>query len=181
MLGIAALLMFSLYRRYRSHVGPQLVKPRRMVLRVVLFGVFGLVFAASPMSLQARLVMVAGLAAGAALGWLSLRHTRFETRAARHYYIPNIYIGMAVSALFVLRIVWRMAVIYPQIQQQQQAGGPLAALASQKTPATMALLGLVIGYYALYYIGVLIHSNRAVAAAQPGLPAQAEGEAGKIA
>ncbi|MDR3417666.1 MAG: hypothetical protein P4L83_15925 [Nevskia sp.] len=32
----AALLLYRLYRRYRSHIGPQRVQPRRMSLRVAL-------------------------------------------------------------------------------------------------------------------------------------------------
>jgi hypothetical protein len=161
-LPFAALILFSLYRRYRSHVGPQRIKPRRMLLRPVLLGALGVYILATSTGPQAWLAMAAGLAAGAGLALLSLRHTRFETREARHYYIPNIYIGLAVSALFVLRIVWRLLVIYPQIESGSSS--PLAALSAAKSLPTLALLGLVIGYYVLYYIGVLMLSRRAVAA-----------------
>lgn len=176
LLPIIALVLFSLYRRYRSHVGPQLVTPRRMMLRVVLFGVAAVFILAAPMSLQLRLEMAAGMAAGAALGLLSLHHTRFETREAKHYYIPNIYIGLAVSALFMVRIAYRFMVLYPQMQQaggvaaMAGAGGPLAAFGGSKSALTLILLGVVIGYYTLYYAGVMMLSRRAVAA-QPAVGA----------
>jgi len=179
LLPIVALVLFSLYRRYRSHIGPQLIRPRRMMLRVALFGVIGVVILLQPLGLDSRLALAAGLAAGAALGLLSLYHTRFETREAQHYYIPNIYIGLAVSALFVLRLGWRMMVVYPQMQQggaaqaAPGASGPMASLSGAQNLPTLALLGVVIGYYALYYIGVLMLSRRAVAA-QPAAPAQAD-------
>ncbi|MDR3417665.1 MAG: hypothetical protein P4L83_15920 [Nevskia sp.] len=107
---------------------------------------------------------------------LSLRHTRFETREAQRYYIPNLYIGLAVSALFVARIAYRFAVIYPKLNQAGASQDPravLASLGSAQTLPTLALLGVVLGYYASYYGGVLLLSRRLVAVAVP--PAVAGG------
>ena len=166
LLPFAALILYSLYRRYRSHVGPQEVKPRRMSLRVLLLGGLAVFLLVTPLGLSPHLELLGGIAAGLALGLLSLHHTRFETRATKHYYIPNIYIGLAVSALFMVRIVYRFAVQYPQMQ----AGGaalptlspadPLAMLGGSHNFLTLLLLGTVIGYYALYYAGVLLLSRR---------------------
>ncbi len=170
LLPFAALILYSLYRRYRSHVGPQEVKPLRMSLRVLLLGGLAVFLLVTPLGLSPHLELLGGIAAGLALGLLSLNHTRFETRAGKHYYIPNIYIGLAVSALFMVRIVYRFAVQYPQMQ----AGGaalptlnpadPLAMLGGSHNFLTLLLLGTVIGYYALYYAGVLMLSRRVMAA-----------------
>jgi hypothetical protein len=170
LLPIAALLLYSLYRRYRRHVGPQEVTPLRMGLRVLLLCALAVFILALPRSTQLHLGLIAGIVTGAALGLFSLRHTRFETRGAKHYYIPNIYIGLAVSALFALRLIYRFAVLYPQMQQAgggfhlPNPGDPLAAMGGSKSLLTLAMLGVVIGYYASYYAGVLLQSRRAVAA-----------------
>lgn len=178
----AALVLYSLYRRYRRHVGPQEVTPRRMGLRVVLLCGVTVFMLTLPLGLHGHLGLLAGVAAGAALGLLSLSHTRFETRGTKHYYIPNIYIGLAVSALFMVRIVYRFMVLYPQIQQggsvfpMPNPADPLAAMGGSKSLLTLVLLGVVVGYYALYYAGVLMRSRRIVAA-QPQSAVETDGSA----
>jgi hypothetical protein len=184
LLPFAALMLFGMYRRYRSHVGPQEVMPRRMLLRVLLLSGFGIYLLSLLPDLNADLAMSAGLAAGAGLGWLSLSHTRFETRQERHYYIPNIYIGLALSSLLALRIVWRFLSFSQGSVPGAMGGGalggppanPLAMLGGPKSLLTVVPLGVVIGYYVLYYIGVLLLSRRAVAAAQPAVQAVAQGD-----
>ena len=181
LLPIAALILYRLYRRYRRNIGPQEVTPLRMSLRVALLGGVAVFMLTLPLGLHSHLGLLAGIAAGAGLGLLSLSHTRFETCAAKHYYIPNIYIGLAVSALFMVRIVYRFAVLYPQMQQNGGAfpmpnpADPLAAMGGSKSLLTLVLFGVVVGYYALYYAGVLLCSRRIVAAppiaaAEPGEP-----------
>lgn len=169
LLPVAALLLYSLYRRYRRHVGPQEVTPLRMGLRALLLCGLAVFILVLPRSTLLHLGLIGGIATGIALGLFSLLHTRFETRGAKHYYIPNIYIGLAVSALFALRLIYRFAVLYPQMQQAgggfhlPNPGDPLAAMGGSKSLLTLAMLGVVIGYYASYYAGVLLQSRRAVA------------------
>ena len=182
LLPLAALILYRLYRRHRRNIGPQEVTPLRMGLRVALLGALAVFILFVPLGLHAHLGLLAGVAAGAGLGLLSLSHTRFETRGTKHYYIPNVYIGLAVSALFVVRIVYRIAVLYPQIEQNGGAltmpnpGDPLAAIGGSKSLLTLVLLGVVVGYYALYYAGVLMRSRRIVAA-QPQSAVETDGTA----
>ena len=182
LLPFAALILYSLYRRYRRHVGPQEVKPLRMGLRALLLGALALFILVLPRSTQLHLGLIGGIIGGAALGLFSLRHTRFETRGAKHYYIPNIYIGLAVSAMFALRLLYRFAVLYPQMQQggsgftMPNPGDPLAAMGGSKSLLTLAMLGVVIGYYASYYAGVLLFSRRAIAV-QPEPAVETDGAA----
>jgi len=173
MLALAALLLYRMYRRYRSHIGPQRVQPRRMSLRVALMVAGAVALFTLSMVPYAQLGLAAGLAAGAGLAALSLRHTRFEVREAQRYYIPNLYIGMAVSALFILRIVYRIVTVYPQLSHLGPGQDPRALLASvgqaQSLP-TLALLGVVFGYYAGYYGGVLVLSRRLSLVPVPAAP-----------
>lgn len=182
LLPFAALILYSLYRRYRRHVGPQEVTPLRMGLRVLLLGGVAVFILVLPRSTQLHLGLIGGIVAGAALGLFSLRHTRFESRGAKHYYIPNIYIGLAVSAMFALRLLYRFAVLYPQMQQggsgftMPNPGDPLAAMGGSKSLLTLAMLGVVIGYYTSYYAGVLVLSRKAIAV-QPEPAAETDGAA----
>jgi membrane protein CcdC involved in cytochrome C biogenesis len=158
---IAALI---LYLRYRRHIGPQLIKPIRMKVRVLMLCGAAVFILASPIGLEHRLGVVAALAAGAVLGVLSLRHTHFEVRADRRYYIPNLYIGLAITALFASRMIYRFVVLYAQLQQDD---GPVAgpqvsdelAIVAGTSLLTQALIGVIIGYYASYYVGVLMRRD----------------------
>ena len=164
-LALAALALFivwRLYRRYRSHIGPQKVRPLRMSLRVGLFSAFAVLILISPIGLLGREISGLAIAFGAMLGWLSLSQTHFETRDGRRWYTPNIYIGMAVTALLAARVVYRLATVYPQIAAGtlKPGGGPFGSLGGQQSLPTLAVFGVVIGYYAVYYGGVLLRSRQ---------------------
>ena len=47
-----------------------------------------------------------GILLGAILGIFGLRLTKFETTDEGHFYIPNVYIGSALSLLLVGRIIY---------------------------------------------------------------------------
>jgi hypothetical protein len=166
LLPIAALIIYRLYRRYRSHLGPQKVQPRRMTLRIVILGLAAALLLASPVGNNARLEMLAAIALGTGLAWYSLRLTTFQRRDTERYYIPNLYMGLAVTALFVLRLVYRFATVLPQMQQAGATPSGAFPFAAGYTPLTLATFGLVLGYYAVYYWGVIVLSRNAVATLQ---------------
>jgi hypothetical protein len=166
LLPIAALIIYRLYRRYRSHIGPQKVQPRRMTVRIVILGLAAALLLASPVGNNARLEMLAAILLGTGLAWYSLRLTTFQRSDTERYYIPNLYMGLAVTALFVLRLVYRFATVIPQMQQAGAAPPPAFPLAAGYTPLTLATFGLVLGYYAVYYWGVIVLSRNAVATQQ---------------
>jgi len=164
--GVAALALFicwRLYRRYRSHIGPQKVRPLRMSLRVLVFSVFAVLILISPIGLLGREIVSVAIALGGMLGWISLSQTEFETRDGRRWYTPNIYIGLGVTALLAARVIYRLVMIYPQIQSGTApagAHGPLGPFGGPQSLPTLAVFGVVIGYYAVYYGGVLLRSWR---------------------
>jgi len=112
-----------------------------------------------------------GLAAGAALAYIGVKLTRFDAMPAGIFYTPNGYIGAALSALLLGRLAYRFVVLYPTLQAAQ-AGGDNPLDAFQRSPFTLALLAIVIGYYLAYYAGLLIRSS--ALPEQPGIAQAAD-------
>ena len=98
-----------------------------------------------------------GIGVGVVLGIVGLRLTTFETTEGQRYYVPNGWIGIAVSALFLGRLAARLFTM-PERMAAARAGGP-AVDAMQRSPLTLALFCLLAGYYASYYAGVLWRSK----------------------
>lgn len=157
---VAAFVLFAIYRRVRRNIGRQRVQPMRMRTRIILFGVIGaIVLLVSARNVELLAAMAAGLAGGVALAWFGLRHTKFELTPQGNFYTPHTYIGLFVSALLLGRIAYRFMIVYPAMQAAQQASAnPFAAY--QKSPLTLAIFGIVVGYYIAYYAGVLTRSAK---------------------
>ena len=152
---MGALVLLAIFRRVRRNIGRQPLRPGYMQFRIGLLSLIGalLVFGALR---DATLLgaFIGGLAAGVALGWFGLQHTKFETTAEGRFYTPHTYIGLAVSLLLLGRIAYRFLTIYPAMQAAAQADqNPWASF--QKSPLTLAIFGVLIGYYVFYYLGVL--------------------------
>jgi len=97
--------------------------------------------------------LAAGLTCGAVLGYVGLRHTRFEVTSAGRYYTPHTYMGLAVTALFVGRLIYRFLSVYDGTVPAGAAARGFGAY--QANPFTLAAFGVLVGYYVLYYLGVL--------------------------
>ena len=154
-----AFVLWVLYHRVRRNIGRQPVNARRMRTRVGLLAVVGVLMGSGTMhDVELLGALLAGIAGGAALGRLGLRHTKFEATAEGDFYIPHTYIGLSVSALLLSRVTYRLLAVYPAAHAAAQADrNPFATY--QKTPLTLAILGVVVGYYLLYYTGVLNRSK----------------------
>ncbi len=156
----ALLVVFLLYRRFRRNFGRQLLRPTRMTVRVVLLIVLAAVLA--PMGLRGSdyaLAAMSGLAAGIALALWGASRTRYVRDGGRLFYIPHTYTGIAVSALLLGRIVYRLAVMY-STGGSSIPGSPGAQGAMVKTPLTLGLFFVLIGYYVCYYSRVIWKSKR---------------------
>ena len=157
---LAVLLPWSLYRRVRRNIGPQLLEPRRLQARIGVIAAV-LVLIAFPTVQRGDLdglgALLAGGAAGIAVAWYSLRHTRFEQKDGKDYYVPNAKIGLTLSALLIARIAYRLWQVYPLLAQPNP---PPQALQAVSTPLTSAIIGLVFGYYLAYFVGILRHPAR---------------------
>jgi hypothetical protein len=157
---VGAFVAWAIYRRIRRSIGRQPVSPGRMQARIVILALaLALVTFASRAVHSPELggALLAGLAAGAALGYLGLRHTKFETTPEGSFYTPHTYIGVTVSALLIARVVYRFVANDPAALAAAQANGD--PFASYHSPLTLAIVGVVVGYYVLYYLGVLMKSR----------------------
>jgi hypothetical protein len=154
-----ALIAFAIFRRVRRNIGRQALSATRIEARIALFGIVGaiaLFFSLRDINLLGA--MIAGLAGGCALAWLGVRHTRFEITPQGSFYTPHTWIGVFVSALFLGRIAWRYVTVYSTAHAMAQPdANPFAVY--QRSPLTLAIFGVLVGYYVAYYAGVLLRAR----------------------
>jgi hypothetical protein len=157
---MAALILFAVYRRFRRLFGRQLLQPTRLKVRIALLTLITIVMLLGGMhSTNLAAATLVGLAAGAAVAYVGLRLTRFDAMPGGIFYTPNAYIGAALSAVLLGRLVYRFQVLYPTMQAAHAGGNdPLESF--QRSPLTLALLGIVIGYYLAYCVGLLLCSAK---------------------
>ena len=155
-IAVVPLVAWRLYSRIRRFIGRQRSRAGRHWAAVVLFplmvALLGVAAAANATALAA---LGGGVAVGAALGVAGLRLTRFERTAEGWFYTPNAHIGIALSVLFTARIAWRVAEI--ELHGAAPGGAQLAS-----SPLTLAVFGMLAGYYMVYAAGLLRwrHSSR---------------------
>ena len=145
------LILWRLYSRIRRLVGRQKSRLWRhwvavtfFPLIVVLLGIVALHNAITLASL------VAGVAIGTGLAVWGLKRTRLENTPEGFFYTPNAHIGIAVSLLFIGRILFRMVEVYGAIGGAQPGMQDFA-----RSPLTLAIFGVLAGYYTAYAIGIL--------------------------
>ena len=151
LLALSPLIAWRLYSRVRRMVGRQRLSRIRPWIPVCLFPILVLLLALA--SLQHPLALASltgGLLIGSLLAVYGLRLTRFERTAQGLFYIPNAYLGSALSLLLVGRILYRLAELYV-------GGLPPAGVPADfaRSPVTLAIFGTLAGYYVAYAIGLL--------------------------
>lgn len=152
---IAALIVWSLYRRMRRSFGRQRVRDGLMWGRIGIFTVvlvlIGIQVAPDRDVLGA---LLAGIACGSVLGYVGLKYTKFEVTPQGRFYTPHAYIGIAVTALFVGRLLYDYLGMANGMLPGAVAGQDLASL-YRHNPLTLVILGTLVGYYVVYYLGIL--------------------------
>ena len=153
------LIAYGMYRRVRGNFGPQPIRRKRMIARVVLLSLVTVLFALTglydPMLLAG---LAGGIAGGAVLGAVGLRLTGFGQNAqGDDVYIPNPWIGAGLTVLLIGRLAWRFVEVMPQVRDPALAAGHAPPIGS---PLTLAVFGLMVGYYLVYFIGLLVHHRR---------------------
>jgi hypothetical protein len=157
---VAALVVFSVVRRLRRTFGRQPVHPARIWLRIGVLTLVGALIAATSVTRGTEMLeaLLGGLACGAALAYLGLRHTRFEVTPEGRFYTPHTYIGVAVTLLFLGRLVYRF--LYLSNGPNAMFGSdPNAAAPYQRSPLTVGIFAVLVGYYVLFYAGVLLRTR----------------------
>lgn len=157
---LAPLMAFAVYRRVRGSFGRQPIRTKRMSVRVVIFALLACAMLTSGLQdIRLGQGALGGLVLGGVLAMVGLRLTRFDsTPGGGDFYIPNPWIGGALTALLVGRLAWRFLVLAPVFQ----GGAPAVAHtpAPGNSPLTMLVVGLTVGYYMAYYTGILVHHRR---------------------
>ncbi|HMB58056.1 MAG TPA: DUF1453 domain-containing protein [Arenimonas sp.] len=147
---VGPLLVFSVYRRFRRNFGVQQVRPTRVWVRVVFLALVALLMSTLLLvKVPVGLGALAGMAGGAVLALWGLKLAHFDYRATGLFYTPNIYMGMALSAVLVGRLAYRFLV---QGVATQIGGDPMAQL----SPLTFVIAGTLVGYYLCFNAGVLL-------------------------
>lgn len=172
MLPILALIV---WRRVSRSFGQQPIRRKRMIARIVMFSILGAVLALSGFHhLALAEGLFGGVLIGGAIGLLGLQLTRFEVDPVKgDCYVPNPWIGALLTVLLLGRLAWRLMVVWPQIQHAsalaavQGTGTQMQPMGYAYSPLTMLVIGLLVGYYIVYYSGVLVHHRRFVQA-HPG-------------
>jgi hypothetical protein len=165
---IAILVLFVIYRRFRRSFGQQPLRPVRMQVRIVVLLVIGCLLLTAVFRSAAFIsAVLAGIAAGVALAMWGAARTRFLRVSGQLYYVPHTYTGIAVSFLFLGRLVYRLIQatgtvhsIYAAAPDSASQGFAPAGLL--QSPLTLGLYFVLMGYYVCYYSMVLWKSKRVV-------------------
>lgn len=166
---LAPVVLLVLYRRLRRHIGRQPLQPWRIGLRLagvciaalalLLIGVAGALGGS-----MAGVGVLAGLAGGAMLGTYGLRVTAFETTADGRFYTPNPWLGVGLSALMLGRLAYRFVAVRGA-SQVALTGDSTALGILHRSPLTLAIAGLLVGYFLRYSLGLWRATRRPVAEA----------------
>ncbi len=164
----AVLVLFVIYRRFRRSFGQQPLRPVRMQVRIVLLLVIGcLLLPATLRSFAFTSAVLAGVVAGVALALWGAARTRFLRVSGQLYYVPHTYTGIAVSFLFLGRLVYRLIQVSGNVHAHaapaESAAQGFAPAGMLQSPLTLGLYFVLMGYYVCYYSMVLWKSKRVVA------------------
>lgn len=165
------IMAWVVWRRVRRSFGRQPIKRKTMIARIAIFAAVGVLLAFTGLhKIELAEGLSGGVILGGALGFIGLRLTRFETDPVRgDCYVPNPWIGALLSALLLGRLAYRVLVVMPQVQQTHaalqgqgvpDAGAQAWSSGYTSSALTMLVIGLLIGYYILYFTGLLIHHRR---------------------
>ena len=148
---LAPFLAWRVYARFRKTVRRQRLSPWRPWMTLVAFSAIVLVLGYAAVGHIERLLSLAGgVTIGSLLGIYGLRRTRFESTPQGRFYTPHAHIGIVLSLLFAGRILYRL------VQRYSLDASPApAAPEFAQSPLTLALFGLMAGYYVAYAVGLV--------------------------
>ena len=161
----AALVVWSVYRRLRRSFGKQRLRPVQMSIRIGMFLLIGALLLPSMLHANALSTtylesLLGGLIAGVALAIFGASRTRYLREQGQLYFVPHTYTGLAVSLLFLGRLVYRFVQVYSiQSAPHGDASPGYAAASLVNSPLTFGLFYVLVGYYVCYY-GVVLWKSK---------------------
>ena len=150
------MLPLSILQRYRMGTARRLGRPLVATLNVFMIGLSILLFLAAAVAMsvwvpKVILYAIAGITGGGVLGLLGLKLTRWEPTARTLHYTPHRTLVLIITLVVAARILygfWRAA------QAWNQAGSGVSWLLAAGLPGSVAVGGIVLGYYLVYWAGV---------------------------
>lgn len=163
---LSPFMAWRIYSRFRRSVGRQKVSLFFQRVTLAIFAIVTLLLAyASRTQGESLTALGAGLFAGGLLARYGLRLTRFEPTPDGLYYTPNAPLGIALSVLFLGRIAQRLISFYAMTTAPATSHATFV-----RSPLTLAVFGLLAGYYIGYAAGLLRRQRQPVPASSPEPP-----------
>lgn len=152
---VVVLIVWRTYARIRRWVGRQELSNRRLWITLTLIPALVVMLAVAAFEHPERLLVLGvTLAIGAGLAVVGLRRTVFDATPQGFFYTPNAHIGIVLSLLFIARVVYRLIEIGTVDPMAFLARHPQAGDFA-RSPLTLAVFGLLAGYYVGYSIGLM--------------------------
>ena len=153
---LLAMMPVLLVQRYRVGTSRRLVRPWFVGLNLVLMALSTLLFLAgagvtSYWVGNAFTGAALGLLGGALLGVLGLVMTRWEPTAATLHYTPNRWLVLIVTFAVTARVLYGLWRSW-SVARAGVSGAPVVLAFG--IPESLAVGGLVVGYYLMYAIGL---------------------------
>jgi len=147
---LVPLIVWRVYARFRKVIGRQRLSRYRAPVTLVLYSLLSALVADATLAHPGRVWWFAGsLLAGAALSLAGIRHTKFEATREGLFYTPNAPLGLALFALFVARIVYRVVEVYVLAPSL-----PRSTVEFMGSTTTVVAFGLLAGYFIGYAAGL---------------------------
>ena len=148
------LVAWSIWRRIKRLVGRQPLSRVRPWVTLLLFPLMLALLAGTayipPNPQPHKLIwLAAGLLVGGVAGVWGLKRTRFEASGAKLFYTPDSRIGIAISAMFVARILYRLG------ELALHGPPPPQDTSFALSPFTLGPIGLLSGYFMVYAAGLI--------------------------
>lgn len=151
LLVLLPLLAWRVYSRFRRMVGRQRLSRIRPWVTLVIFPILTSLLCFAARAHTERLWwLAAGLGSGSILAFYGLRKTYFESTEQGMFCTPNAHLGIALSLLLVGRIIYRLVEVYAFAP-----GLPHGMDDFARSTLTLAVFGLLAGYYIAYAIGLV--------------------------
>ncbi len=146
---------WKMYSRYRSSVGRQQFRPKRLWVSAVLFPLLFLSLAGLNLENTAAATgLFAGAGLGICLALLGLRLTTLESSETGMFYKPNPYLGTGLMLVLAARITYR----FIQLSSERFDTDPAGAV--RTSPLTFLMIGAVAWYFGLYAAGLLYRRRK---------------------
>jgi hypothetical protein len=149
---VVPLVAWRAYSRIKRNIGRQTLSKVRPFITMAIFPLLAVLLgwqAVGHSRPELLYALAGGIIGGAVLGYYGIKHTKFEVTPQGLFYTPNAHIGIALSVLFLGRVLYRMFVMYSANPYSQAAPDDFAA-----SPLTLGIFGLLAGYYVTYAIGL---------------------------